>query len=347
MRKVALIGTGFIATQKHLPAWHRMQRVAKVVALCDVNRQRGEQVARQFGVPKVYEDVQMILEKERPDIVDICTPPQTHAKIAVQSLKGGAHVLIEKPMAVSTEECDKIIAVAEETSRKVCVVHSDLFYPAFMKARKLVHQGAIGDFGGMRIFLSTPVDYMTSNPDHWAHKLPGGVIGETGPHAVYLTLAFIHPVKELKIHAQKLLLEFPWSPFEDYRIDLIGEKAVSSVTLTYTTNQWAAQVEVWGSEGLIKVDLESQSLVHCSRTQLTPSVVGLSALSEAAQMMKSVFATGVDVSMGRSKSTHELLIQQFCESIRTSAEPPVTAQEGREAVRVMNLIVEQLQRAKV
>ncbi|MFN2500332.1 MAG: hypothetical protein ABR557_14730, partial [Pyrinomonadaceae bacterium] len=47
----------------------------------------------------------------------------------------------------------------------------------------------------MRIMLSTPTDYMTSREDHWAHKLPGGVIGESGPHIVYMTLAFINPIR--------------------------------------------------------------------------------------------------------------------------------------------------------
>src|SRR5256885_13239843 len=102
-----------------------------------------------------------------------------------------------------------------------------------MKARELVAEGRIGTLRGMRIFLSTPTDYITSNPEHWANKLPGGVIGETGPHIVYMTLAFINPIVDVHAAGRKLLPEYPWSPYEDYRIDLAGETATASIILTY------------------------------------------------------------------------------------------------------------------
>jgi len=320
-----------------------MPPLAEVVALCDVDAQRGNDVACRFSVPRVHTDVQTMLGKERPDLVDICTPPRTHAPLAIQALRSGAHVLVEKPMAVSTEECDDIIAASQETGCKVCVAHSDLFYPSFMNMRELVQAGAVGDFRGMHIFLSTPVDYITSRPDHWANRLPGGVIGETGPHVVYMTLAFINPVQHVQVHGKKLLAEFPWSPCEDYRLTFIGEKAVCSVTLTYATNQWAAEVSVWGSTGIMRADLESQSLIHANRTRLTPTEIGLSTMGAAMQMTKGVLGTGARYLTRRFESTHELLIRAFCESIEKGTAPPVGAQEGREAIRVMELIVNTLQ----
>ena len=239
--RVGLIGSGFIAKQKHLPAWERLGRKAQVVALCDPQVAQAEELARIHRISKVYGDFQQMLQSERLDAVDICSPPRTHAELAIRSLEAGAHTLIEKPMAISTEECDRIIAASQKSGHKICVAHSDLFYPSFLKARELLKQGAIGEFRGMRIFLSTPVDYITSKPDHWAHKLPGGVIGETGPHIVYMALAFINPIRDVKVQARKQLTQFPWSPYEDYRVELIGDRASCSVTLTYSTNRWAVQ----------------------------------------------------------------------------------------------------------
>jgi len=116
------------------------------------------------------------------------------------------------------------------------------------EARKLVREGAIGKFRGLQISLSTPTDYITSRPDHWANKLPGGVFGESGPHVIYMTLAFINPVQKVSVEAKKLM-EYPWSPFEDYRIELIGETAISSIKMMYATKQWMARVEIMGEEG--------------------------------------------------------------------------------------------------
>ena len=268
--RVGIIGSGFIAKQKHLPAWRKAGRDTQVVALSDPNVAQAEELARAHGIRGVYKDYRQMLEAEQLDVVDICSPPRTHSEIAIRSLKAGAHALIEKPMAINTEECDQILAVAQENGRKICVAHSDLFYPSFLKAREIVKQGSIGDFGGMRIFLSTPVDYITSKPDHWAHRLPGGVIGETGPHVIYMALAFINPIERVRIEARKQLMQFPWSPYEDYRLDLMGENATCSVALTYATNRWAVQLDVWGSDGHLKFDLETQTLIVHGRSDLKP-----------------------------------------------------------------------------
>ena len=340
--RVGIIGSGFIAKQKHLPAWKKVARDAQVVALSDPNVAQAEELARAYGIAGVYKDYRQMLEAEQLDVVDICSPPRTHAELAIGSLKAGAHALIEKPMAINTEECDQILAVAQENGRKICVAHSDLFYPSFLKAREIVKQGSIGDFGGMRIFLSTPVDYITSKPDHWAHRLPGGVIGETGPHVIYMALAFINPIQTVRVDARKQLNQFPWSPYEDYRLDLIGENATCSVALTYATNRWAVQLDLWGSEGHLKFDLETQTLIVHGRSDLKPMTLGISAVKEAGQMLSGTLGTSLSYLTGRFENTHERLVREFVESIRSGSPTPVPPEEGREAVRVMDLLVSQL-----
>src|ERR1700726_3134225 len=171
--KAAVIGSGLIAGLKHIPAFKRHQDKIFLSALCDLNLEAARKIASEHAIPNVYGDIGEMLAKEKPDVVDICTPPKTHAPIAIQVMQSGSHVLIEKPMAQTVEECDAIIAAARANNVKVCVAHSDLFYYPFIEARKLVRAGAIGTFRGMRIFLSTPTDYITSKAEHWANKLPG------------------------------------------------------------------------------------------------------------------------------------------------------------------------------
>lgn len=340
--RVGLIGSGFIAKQKHLPAWKKIGKLAEVVALCDPNVTQAEELARAHGIPKVYSDFQQMLDAEHLDVVDICSPPRTHADLAVRSLKAGAHTLIEKPMAINTAECDRIIGAACESGRKICVAHSDLFYPSFLKARELIKAGTIGEFRGMRIFLSTPMDYITSKPDHWAHKLPGGVIGETGPHVIYMTLAFINPIQAVRIEARKQLVQFPWSPYEDYRLELAGDHATCSVVLTYATNRWAVQLDLWGSEGHMKFDLETQVVVIHGRANLKPVTLGLAAIKEATQILGDTVGTSLSYVTGKFENTHERLIREFVESLRNGSRAPAPPEEGREAVRVMDLLVRQL-----
>jgi UDP-N-acetylglucosamine 3-dehydrogenase len=340
--RVGIIGSGFIAKQKHVPAWKKAGRNAEVVALSDSNVEQAETLAHAHGITMVYKDFHQMLETEQLDVVDICSPPRTHAEIAIRSLESGAHALIEKPMAINTDECDQILAAAKQTGRKICVAHSDLFYPSFLKAREIVKEGMIGDFGGMRIFLSTPSDYITSKPDHWAHRLPGGVIGETGPHVIYMTLAFINPIERVHVEARKQLKQFPWSPYEDYRLDLMGENATCSVALTYATNRWAVQLDVWGSKGHLKFDLETQTLILHGRSDLKPATLGVSAVKEAGRILTGTLGTSISYLTGKFENTHERLVRDFIESIRNGSPAPVPPEEGREAVRVMDLIVDQL-----
>lgn len=343
--KVALIGSGYIASVKHLPALQNLRKSAQTAAIVDLNVDQANELAGKFDVPAVYSDMAEMLEKEKPDVVDICTPPKTHAPIALQCLEAGAHVLIEKPMCQTIDECDQVMEAAKKHSRKICLAHSDLFYPSFMRARKMVEAGEIGEFRGMRIHLSTPLDYITSKPDHWAHKLPGGVLGETGPHIVYMTLAFINPIMDTQIMGRKRLEQYPWSPYEDYRISLAGESATCTATLIYSTTQWAAQVDLWGTDGSVRIDLESQYLVHSRRQELKLVPVGLSSLSEATQIVTSGIRTAVNVVSGRHVQTHQQLMHQFFDSISNGSKSPVPGEEGREAIRVMNLLTDQLDAA--
>jgi predicted dehydrogenase len=284
-----------------------------------------------------------MLRSEKPDLVDICTPPQTHTRLAVEAMRHGCHVLIEKPMALTVADCDEIVRASEEYGVNVCVGHSDLFYEPFMKARRMVANGAIGTVRGMRIFLSTPTNYMTSRSEHWAHRLPGGVIGETGPHIVYMTLAFIPQIRSVSVDTLKVMNEYPWSSFEDYRINLIGDDAISSATVVYTTDEWAARVEVLGNKGFLMIDLESMNVVHYRRTELKPIPVGLSLLTESVELMRAFVSNAIRVASRQVRSTHEIIISQFADSILSGSAPPVSAEDGREAVRVLNMVVENIE----
>ncbi len=345
MRKVraAVVGSGLIAGKKHIPAFQRLRHKTELVAICDLNLAAAKEVAARFGIPRTYSNIAEMLHSEKPDLVDICTPPQTHTRLAVEAMRHGSHVLIEKPMALTSADCDEIVRASEEYGVKVCVGHSDLFYEPFMKAKRMVANGAIGRVRGMRILLSTPTDYMTSRSEHWAHRLPGGVIGETGPHIVYMTLAFIPHIRAVSVDTLKVMNEYPWSSAEDYRINLIADDAISSATVVYTTDQWAAKVEVLGDKGFLMFDLESMIVMHYRRIELEHIPVGFSLLRESVQLVRDFVSNTIRVAAKKVRSTHEIIISQFADSILSGSAPPVSAKEGREAVRVLNMVVENIE----
>ena len=340
MLKIAIVGCGLIVRKKHLPAFLKLGAKAEVVALCDLNEDAAGELARIFNIKKTYTDFSKMLQEIKPDIIDISTPPSTHAKLSIEAIQNNCHLLLEKPMALSVADCDAIIDAARKYNRKICVIHNQIFNPAFIKARDIVSRGKWGEFLGMRILLSTPQDYMTSQNGHWAHKLPGGVLGETGPHAVYLSLALLNNITEAHVFAKKQLPEFPWSRFEDFRIDLLADNGISSIALVYSSNQWAAEIEIITSLGILKIDLENSLLLKYNRPALKPFSIGKSMFSLICQTISGIIFNSLQYISGDKPDTHSIIFSKFVESVLNDNTPPITLSEAKEVVRVMEMIVE-------
>jgi UDP-N-acetyl-2-amino-2-deoxyglucuronate dehydrogenase len=339
--KVGIVGCGGVVRQAHLPAFSKLNNVV-VQAVCDKNQDLARQTALGHRIPGVYAEIADMLAKEKLDIVDICVPPQLHAAIALEALRAGCHILMEKPMALKVSDCDAMLEVAREKDRRICIVHNQLFNPPFYRARRLVAGGAIGELTGVRILLSDHRDEMIMKKDYWIHKLPGGVIGESGPHVVYLTLAFLGTVKSVDIHA-KSFLEHPWAPFDEFRLELEGEKAMSSVVMSYATTRHDLLIDIMGTEGYIHIDLSGRFLVrYGSKTSVRPWHFARYFLSTRSQEAAGIAGNALGYLTGGLKLGHERLIKEFVASILSGGRPPVTGEEGREVVKVMEMIVARL-----
>lgn len=340
--KIGILGCGAVAKERHIPSFMKIKNKVILQAACDRNESLAKEVARGHGIPKVYTDISEMLAKENLDVVDICVPQQIHAPLAIQALEHGCHVLIEKPMALKTSECDQMIEASHRNGVKLCIVHNVLFHPPFLKARELVAKGAIGNFTGMRIFMSDHRDEMIMRKDYWIHKLPGGLIGETGPHAVYMSLAFLKKVSNVDVYA-KNFLEHPWAPFDEFGIELEGENALSSITISYTSNRHNCYVDILGTEGILHLDLNSMLLIRQGQKESLKSIdLAHYSLGVAFQIIKGVAANAFKVATRNTKLGHEVIIERFVDSILNNSQPPVTGEEGRETTRVVEMIVERL-----
>jgi predicted dehydrogenase len=340
--KVAIVGCGDIADKRHIPGFLKLKNSVTVYGACDNNQELAKKISSKFNIPKTFSSLSEMLAKDPPDIIDVCTPPRVHAALVVEALEHGCHVIVEKPMAINQSECDTMIKAARTHNAKLSVVHNQLYYPVMVKARELVSRGFIGDFIGMRIFMSDPRDEMLMKQDYWVHKLPGGMIGETGPHAVYKSLAFIGNIKAVSVHTRKFL-KHDWAPFDEFRIELEGEKGNSSILVSYPRNRRASTVDIIGTDGALYLDLASMLLVHQRKNQsMKPVPLASAALSTASQIAGNVFFNGWNVFRGNSLLGHDVIIKAFVDSIVNNSPTPSPGEEGRETIRVMELIVEKL-----
>jgi D-apiose dehydrogenase len=143
MLKGVAVGAGYFA-QFHLDAWQRMPEV-ELVALCDTDVAKAESLARQFGVPRTYCDVAEMLTRERPDFIDIITPPDTHLALIELAAQAGVAVICQKPLAPSLTEARQVVERAEAGNTRLMVHENFRFQPWYRAIRQLLDNESIGD----------------------------------------------------------------------------------------------------------------------------------------------------------------------------------------------------------
>lgn len=140
--KVGIIGCGKIAQVRHIPEYAENPR-AVIGGYFDFNLERARELAQQYG-GKVYETVEEMLEDPTIDAVSICVANNAHAETTRRALWAGKHVLCEKPMAVTMEECESMVKAAKESGKYLMIGQNQRLTKAHVKAKELLLAGVIG-----------------------------------------------------------------------------------------------------------------------------------------------------------------------------------------------------------
>jgi predicted dehydrogenase len=141
--RAAIVGCGGIS-RRHARGFHERQD-CELVAGADVRPENAEKLGAEFGIPRSYLDYRELLEKERPDLLAICTWPGTHAEITTAAAEAGVRgVICEKPMCLSLAEADAMIAACERAGTRLAIAHHSRFDRVNSTARRLIAADAIG-----------------------------------------------------------------------------------------------------------------------------------------------------------------------------------------------------------
>lgn len=257
--RIVAIGCGLAAKQLHAPAIAALPG-AQLVGLCDRNQDAARAVSESIpGDPAWSDDAAALIEQTRPDVVLILTPTDSHEALAIAALEAGAHVLVEKPFALTRTSADRMAETAVRCDRLLSVVHNELFTPGMDALRRRLAAGALGE-------IST-VHYLTSGrnqryvPDPWYFEVRGGRIGETLPHALCI-LDELLPELEVRsvqtAHLGKAILP-DWADakavgVDDLRVELASPDRTRLGSIWYSLNSWVpTSVLVAGSEGNLLV----------------------------------------------------------------------------------------------
>jgi len=151
--RYAVVGLGHIAQVAALPAFAHARRNSRLVALVSGDELKRRKLSRLYDVPTYdYAEYEACLRDEDVEAVYLALPNRLHCEYAVRSAKAGVHVLCEKPMAVSSAECERMIEAADQAGVKLMVAYRLHFEPANLQAAKLASSGKLGK---LRLFAST------------------------------------------------------------------------------------------------------------------------------------------------------------------------------------------------
>jgi len=198
---VGIIGCGGIARACHAPGWNECPG-ASILALADLDRLQAEDLAEEYGAPRVFADYKKLLRVDEIDAVSVCTPNATHSEIAIAALRAGKHVLVEKPMATSSTQAASMVRAARKADRLLMVGQHFRFVNSTHAMKPFIDAGELGDIYFARV-QALRRRYLPPQKTYTQKKNSGGgCLYDIGVHmldlALYLT-SFPEPVSVSRV----------------------------------------------------------------------------------------------------------------------------------------------------
>jgi len=311
-----LIGAGDIARKRVAPA-------LRDLPTCDlesVSRSRSdlaESFANEFGARKSFADWREQIADNEIEAVYIATPVYLHAQQTIAAAEAGKHVLCEKPMGLSTKECDGMIAAALANNVKLGLAYYRRFYPAVIRVKEIIDSGEIGKVSVAQINAFEFFDPPDDDPRRWLldkTKSGGGPMMDFGCHRVEVLINLFGPIGRVEGMTSNSAFS---REVEDTATALLHfEKGCSAtVTVSHASIEPRDTLEIYGTKGSIHIPVLNKGEMTIladgmTRSERHPSAINL----------------------------HEPLIEDFTEAVLNHREPTISGHIGRE----VNLVIEQI-----
>lgn len=324
-----IIGCGRIS-KNHVEALINNSDNCNLVALCDIDESKATERKKQYENNventnvKVYTDYIQMLQNEDIDTVSICTESGYHAKIAIDCLNYGKHVLIEKPMALSLEDADRIIELGIQKNLKVGVCHQNRFNPPIQKLRRAIEEGRFGKIinGTARILWTRDQNYYNQAPWRGTKALDGGTLMNQCIHNIDL-LQWMMGSEIEKVHCERgnFLRNIE---MEDFGAILIRFKngsigIVEGSACVYPKNL-EETLSIFGEKGTVVIG------------GLAVNKIQTWQFADERDYDKEDGSTEVDSVYGKG---HTPLYSDFFGAIRDNRKPYISGEEGKKALEII------------
>ena len=331
-KTAVVVGTGWPALQ-HIKGYQKVN--TEVTAICDVNEERCSRVADEFSIPRKYLDFQQMLEKEKPDMVSVCTPNWLHSKMSIDAMLHGANVICEKPMASSVEDAKAMIDTQKKTGKLLMIAHQRRFSPQAQYLKKIIDEGALGEIYHARAYWVRRQGIPGIGGWFTQKKMSGGgALIDIGVHMLDLALWFLG-------HPEPMRVESAWgsrfgvsgkgaSGYASVKKSIKADFDVDDYVFAHVNYprgvslqlqcSWAgfikseeSNIELWGEKGGARLfPLEIFTEMHNEQVDIIPTINEVNPFDEE--------------------------IRLFIEAVTNDLPPPYDPCEGLKVVELINLI---------
>ena len=331
MLNVVLVGCGKIADAHVEAIQHNPNACLK--AVCDSEPLMAEQLAMRYGIARCYSDFEAMLETERPDVVHITAPPSSHLLLALQAIQSGAHVFVEKPLALEHTHAKTLLERAQRAGKLVTTGYIYTFDPVALEMQAVLASGVIGDVVHIESYYGYSLkgefgSAILSDPAHWVHRLPGKLFHNNVDHLLNKVVQLLpDDAPKLHAHAFQRAPECIAANLQDeLRILIKGRKVSAYATFSANAKPMGHFLRIYGTRNSMHVDFAARTVV-LEPSQTIPSALG---------RLLPAFGQAVRYGCAAVRNTRRFLradfhyfqglrtlVGAFYDAILTGGEPPI------------------------
>lgn len=355
MLKVAIIGCGKIA-DAHAEQLQHIQG-CEMVGVCDREELMARQLFERFPIKAHFSNAEELLDKTRPDVVHITTPPESHFDLGRLCLERGCHIYVEKPFALDATEGEELLLLAQQSGRKVTVGNNGQFSDAAIRFRELVQQGYLG---GDPVHMESYFCYelhgsyaaaLLGNKQHWVRRLPGKLLHNIISHGVVRIAEYLKDDNPFVIahgFTSPLLRGLDEDIIDELRV-IVADKGGCTGYFTFSSQMRPSlrQFRVYGPANGLLLDDDEHSVIKLNGGRhKSYAEKFLPSINFAAQHLGNL---GRNVKLFLRRDFHmqagmKHLIEAFHRSITNDAPLPISYREIVLTCRIMDAIFAQVGR---
>lgn len=322
MIRYAIVGCGHIA-RKHAQAIDNAEN-SILTAVCDTVEERMEEYIQKYGV-KGYTNLDEMLENGEIDVINICTPSGFHADITVKAANAKKHIVVEKPIALTLEDAEKMIHVCDENGVKLAVVHPNRFRPAMIELKQFMDKGMFGKLSHANATVRWNRDqaYYDQAPWRGTKALDGGVLMNQAIHNLDLMIWLMGDVDQaFSMDATR----FRNIEAEDVSTGVVkfenGALGVVEAATTIYPKNFEESLTIFGEKGTVKVSGTTANFFeHIVFEDLDEET--------KSQLIEKVKQDPF------GKPGHQWIIEDMTLAIAENREPVVTGEDGKKALEIV------------